>query len=248
LRHKIEENNYFEYLQETFKDKISPKPMALLRSPTRHCCNYPFTNYLTLNYDAGLTNARAALYPNATTSYFFWDQEEARRIRERGYKRLVLHAHGRHDRRDSIILTLNDYRKAYDHRGFERLLNEIVHSDKLIFVGFGMTDPYIKQLFNNVSKDSRNAPLQHIAFVGLDEAEMQVVHLHRERVEMVYGARVLFYPTANHHQALTDWLNMLVEKYRTVPAAARRKRVRRARLAATQSRHQRQICSTTDGR
>jgi hypothetical protein len=173
----------------------------------------PIHNYLTLNYDAGLTNARAAVYPHATTSYFFWDQEEARRIRERGYKRLVLHAHGRHDRRDSIILTLNDYRKAYDHRAFERLLNEIFHSDKLIFVGFGMTDPYIKQLFSNVRKDSGNAPLQHVAFVGLDEAEMQVAHLHRERVEMVYGAAVLFYPTANHHQALTDWLDMLVAKY-----------------------------------
>lgn len=213
LRHKIEENDYFEYLSETFKDKISPKTNGAFTLTHKALLQLPIHNYLTLNYDAGLTNARAAVYPNATTSYFFWDQDEARRIRERGYKRLVLHAHGRHDRRDSIILTLNDYRKAYDHRAFERLLNEIFHSDKLIFVGFGMTDPYIKQLFNNVRKDSGNAPLQHIAFVGLDAAEMPVAHLHRERVEMVYGARVLFYPTANHHQALTDWLDMLVAKY-----------------------------------
>jgi len=213
LRNKIGDRDYFEYLQETFKDKISPQTNGAFTLTHKALLQLPIHNYLTLNYDAGLTNARAALYPKATTSYFFWDQEEARRIRERGHKRQVLHAHGRHDRIDSIILTLDDYRKAYDNRAFVRLLNEVFNSERLIFVGFGMTDPYIKQLFNNITKDTKTSPFQHIAFIGLDETEMKVAHLHRERVEMIYGARVLFYPTENHHQALTDWLAMLVEKY-----------------------------------
>jgi hypothetical protein len=213
LRNKIGEHDYFEYLQETFKDKTSPQTNGTFTLTHKALLQLPIHNYITLNYDAGLTNARAALYPDATTSYFFWDQEEARRIRERGFKRLVLHAHGRHDRVDLIILTLNDYRRAYDNPAFVRLLNTLFNYDRLIFVGFGMTDPYIKQLFNNITKDTKTSPFQHIAFVGLDETEMKVVHLHRERVEMIYGARVLFYPTANHHQALTDWLQMLVEKY-----------------------------------
>ncbi len=214
LRNKIQDHYYFEYLQETFKDKISPHTDAAFTLTHKALLQLPIHNYLTLNYDAGLTNARAALYPKATTSYFFWDQEEAGRIRERGNKRLVLHAHGRHDRADSIILTLNDYRKAYDNHAFVRLLNDIFNSEKLIFIGFGMTDPYIKQLFNNITKDNSKGAFRHIAFVGLDDSEMQVAHQHRERVEMVYGARVLFYPTGNFHAALTDWLTMLVEKYR----------------------------------
>ena len=213
LRNKIGDRDYFEYLRETFKDRTSPQTNRSFTLTHKALLQLPIHNYLTLNYDAGLTNARAALYPKATTSYFFWDQEEARRIRERGYKRLVLHAHGRHDRADSIILTLNDYRKAYDNRAFVRLLNEIFNSEKLIFVGFGMTDPYIKQLFNNITKDTETSPFQHFAFVGLDENEMKVAHLYRERVEMIYGARVLFYPTENHHKALTDWLQIMVEKY-----------------------------------
>ena len=213
LRNKIGDRDYFEYLQEIFKDKISPQTDGTFTLTHKALLQLPIHNYLTLNYDAGLTNARAALYPQATTSYFFWDQEEAGKIRERGYKRLVLHAHGRHDRADSIILTLNDYRKAYDNRAFERLLNELFNSEELIFIGFGMTDPYIKQLVNNINKDNSKGSFKHIAFVGLNESEMQVAHLHRERVEMVYGARVLFYPTCNHHKALTDWLQMLVEKY-----------------------------------
>ena len=128
LRNKIGDRDYFEYLRETFKNKNSPQTSGAYTLTHKTLLQLPIHNYLTLNYDAGLTNARATLYPKATTSYFFWDQEEARRIRERGYKRLVLHAHGRHDRAESIILTLNDYRKAYDNRPFVRLLNEIFNS------------------------------------------------------------------------------------------------------------------------
>ncbi|HUU53166.1 MAG TPA: SIR2 family protein [Candidatus Bathyarchaeia archaeon] len=213
LRNKIGDRDYFEYLCETFKDKPSSQTGGAFTLTHKALLQLPIHNYLTLNYDAGLTNARTVLYPQATTSYFFWDQEEARRIRERGYKRLVLHAHGRHDRADSIILTLNDYHKAYDNRAFVRLLNEIFNFEKLILIGFGMTDPYVKQLFNNISKDYKNNPLQHIAFVGLDDKNVQVSGLMRERVEMIYGARVLFYPTEDYHKALTDWLGMLVGKY-----------------------------------
>ena len=213
LRNKIQDRDYFAYLQKTFKDKISPQTGGAFTLTHKALLQLPIHNYITLNYDAGLTNARTALYPLATTSYFFWDQEEARRIRERGHKRLVLHAHGRHDRPDSIILTLDDYRRAYDNHAFVRLVNDIFNFEKLILIGFGMTDPYIKQLFNNISKDYKTTAFQHIAFVGLDESEMQVAHLHREKVEMIYGARVLFYPTENHHRALTNWLSMLVEKY-----------------------------------
>ena len=179
----------------------------------------PIHNYLTLNYDAGLTNARALLYPKATTSYYFWDQEEARRIRDGNYKRQVLHAHGRYDRTDSIILTQNDYRRAYDNRAFVRLLEDLFAFENLLIVGFGMSDPYIKQLFNNISGDYKKSPLRHIAFVGLADKDLQVTHLLRERVEMVYGARILFYPAKNNHKALTDWLTMFVEKFTEVPGS-----------------------------
>jgi len=77
LRNKIGEALYFEYLYETFRDKISPQTNGAFTLTHRALLQLPIHNYLTLNYDAGLTNARASLYPKATTSYFFWDQEEA---------------------------------------------------------------------------------------------------------------------------------------------------------------------------
>jgi len=175
----------------------------------------PIRNYVTLNYDGGLTNARAALYPKATTSYYFWDQEEAKRIVDKNFKRLVLHAHGRHDRADSIILTLDDYRRAYDHRPFVRLLEHLFVFEKLLFVGFGMSDPYIKHLCNKITADYKK-DLRHIALVGLDDKDMPVNAVIRERVEMVYGARILFYPAKNNHKALADWLTALAEKYRSI--------------------------------
>jgi len=175
LRNMIGDRLYFEYLQETFSDKVSVQTGGSYTLNHRALMQLPIRNYITLNYDAGLTNARAALYPQATTSYYFWDQEEARRIRERDYKRLTLHAHGRYDRADSIILSLDDYRRCYDHRPFVRLMDDVFAFEKLLIVGFGMTDPYIKQLFNIVSKDYKNSSLRHIALVGLDEKDLQVL-------------------------------------------------------------------------
>jgi len=219
LRNKIGDPLYFEYIQETFKDKNSPHTGGAFTRTHQALMQLPIHNYLTLNYDAGLTNARAVLYPKSTTSYYFWDQEEARCIRDRGYKRQVLHAHGRYDRADSIILTQNDYRRAYDNRAFVRLLEDLFAFENLLIVGFGMSDPYVKKLFDNVTRDYQKSRLRHIAFVDLKEEDLQVTHLWREKVEMVYGARILFYPAKDSHKALTDWLTMFVEKFKEVPGS-----------------------------
>ena len=55
----------------------------------------------------------------------------------------------------------------------------------------------------------------HIAFVGLDDEDVKVSRLLRKRVQMVFRAQILFYPTRNRHQALTDWLMALADKYAT---------------------------------
>ncbi len=194
LRNKLDEPQYFTYLHDTFSDKTSPLTKGAFTPTHQALLQLPVQNYLTLNYDAGLTNARAALYPGATTSYFFWDQEEARRILDRGSRRDVLHAHGRYDRAESIILTQDDYRKAYSPGPFLRLLNELFTYQKLLIVGFGLTDPYIKRLFDSIRADYKQSPLQHIALVGLDDKDHQVTTLRRERVQMDYGARILSIP------------------------------------------------------
>lgn len=217
IRNKTGEPLYFEFLYDTFKDIECPQTGGTFTPTHKALMQLPIRNYLTLNYDAGLTNARTALYPNATTSYYFWDQEQIDRILDRSNKRQVLHCHGRYDLPKSIILTLDDYRRAYNNRGFVRLLDAVFAFEKLLIVGFGMSDPYIKQLFNNISADYLKSPLKHIAFVGLDDKNLAVTHLLRERVEMVYGARILFYPARDHHKALTEWLSMFVEKFKRNP-------------------------------
>ncbi len=78
LRLKIGEALYFEYLQQTFSDKPSPQTGWVYTLAHKALLQLPIQNYVTLNYDAGLTNARTVLYPLATSSYRFWNQEEAR--------------------------------------------------------------------------------------------------------------------------------------------------------------------------
>ncbi len=142
-------------------------------------------------------------------------------IREPGFGRFVLHAHGRHDRADSMILTLDDYRRAYGYGPFIRMLNDVFASESLVMVGFGMADPYIKQLFNNIQADFKQGPLRHVALVGLDDKETGAAGLIRERAEMVFGARVLFYPSKDRHSTLTRWLEALAERFGDAPDGSR---------------------------
>ncbi len=226
LRNRLEDKLYFRYLTDTFKDKTSSKTGGAYTPVHKALLQLPIQNYLTLNYDAGLTNARTALYPEATTTYFFWDQEEARQIlNNTDYKKLVLYAHGRHDRSDSIILTIDDYRRVYDTGIYTRTLNKLLTAKSLIFVGFGLSDPYIRQLFINVNKDFAEA-MNHIAFVGLNEEEMKTIDMLRGRVENTYGAKIIFYPSENNNQVLTIWLEALAEKSQKSPGADKAERTK----------------------
>ena len=58
LRNKIGDRDYFEYLRETFKDKTSTHTDDAFTLTHKALLQLPIHNYLTLNYDAGLTNAR----------------------------------------------------------------------------------------------------------------------------------------------------------------------------------------------
>ncbi len=214
LRNKIGDNLYYKYVHKTFSDKISPQTGHAFTLTQQALLQLPIQNYLTLNYDAGLTNARVHLYPRATASYYFWDQEQAKNILDhKGFKRQILYAHGRYDRPDSLILTLDDYREAYSYTPFVRLLNHLFNFKNLIMAGFNWRDPYIKQLFDNISGNYKDSLRRHVAFVGLDEEKMELTALYRERVEMLYGARIIFYPSRNNHEILAAWLNTLALVY-----------------------------------
>ncbi len=214
LCHKIGDNLYYEHLYKTFSDNTSPQTGHAFTLAQQALLQLPIQNYVTLNYDAGLTNTRTEIYPKATASYYFWDQDEAQNILDdRGFKRLILYAHGRYDRPDSLILTLDDYRRAYSYTPFVRLLNHLFDFKKLIMVGLSWRDPYIKQLFDNISGNYKDALRRHIAFVGLDEEELELTALHRERMEMIYGSRIIFYPSRNNHETLAAWLDALALAY-----------------------------------
>jgi len=222
LRNKLGDTLYFEYFQAVFGNKISSQTGEAFTTTHQALLQLPVQNYLTLNYDACLTNARAYLYPRAATSYYFWDQEEVRNILEtNGFQRLILHAHGRYDRSGSIIFTLDDFRRAYNYTPFVRLLDNLFVLKRLIIVGFELEAPYIKQLLGRISGDYKKSPLKHIAFVGLNDEEMEVTGLLRERVEMVYGARIIFYPSRNNHETLASWLNGLAGKYASTTGTKR---------------------------
>ncbi|MDI6793341.1 MAG: SIR2 family protein [bacterium] len=214
LRNKLGVRLYFDFIRQSFGDKHCQQTYGDFTPTHQYLLQLPIQNYVTLNYDAGLTNARGFLYPRATTSYFFWDQEEAHQILDNTkFKRLVLHAHGRYDRADSVILTLNDYQRAYEHNPYLRTLNSLFADKPLLLIGFGLKDPYIKQLSSRISADFKTLPMKHIALLGLEDEQAAVTGMLREKVESIYRAHILFYPAHNNHEALGRWLGALTERF-----------------------------------
>ena len=206
IKTDIGDKLFFKFLKDTFKDKKSKQTDKNYTLTHKALLELPINNYLTLNYDPGLTNARADLYPESSSSYWIWEDEEVIEIGQNNMEKAILHAHGRFDKKDSIVLTLNDYRKVYKEGAYLRLLNTLFAVKKILFVGFGMTDPYIKELFNQVNRDFQQTDLGHIALIGLAKDEMANARFLRQKVELVFGAKILFYPSENYHQALSDWL------------------------------------------
>ena len=57
LRNMIGDSLYFDYLHKTFSDQQSDKTNGAFTRTHQALLQLPICNYLTLNYDAGLTNA-----------------------------------------------------------------------------------------------------------------------------------------------------------------------------------------------
>jgi len=219
LREKLSNDNYFDFLRETFKDKNKSdsngnKDFTIIH---KALIQLPICNYVTINYDSGLTNARANVLPDITIPAYLWDQAEADYIvMDNEKEKLILHLHGSHHRAKTIILTLEDYRKAYSYEPFVDLAKNLFKYKTLLIVGFGWRDPYIGRFFDEMKKYPCRVSLNHICIVGLEnnDLDMDIIRSKRKMIEMKYGINdILIYPSKDNHKALGTWLQLLVKKY-----------------------------------
>lgn len=207
IKDAIGKQDYYQMIKSVFgrrKSKITGKYYTRLQASI---IQMPFQKFVTLNYDPGLTEARAALVNGATTSYILGNQTEVYDLISDSSKTAIAHLHGRFDVQESIVLNYEDYRMAYKRDAYRRTLETLYTSNRLIFIGFGMEDQFVKELFSNIKWDFKSENLGHIAIIGISSSDIPFVGEIRSKYELTFGAKVLFYPSENNHEFLVDFMN-----------------------------------------
>jgi hypothetical protein len=161
----------------------------------------PFKGYITTNYDPGLVEARRVVRQDvANTSYATWkDGDPVQRwcsgevFQPRNCP--ILFAHGCHDRSETIVLTSDDYHAAYGSGAYRRLFDTLWLRERLVFVGFGFSDPWLEFLAGGVIRDmvagGASNP-RHVAILGLRGREKYHPDL-RRHFEKEFNAVVYYY-------------------------------------------------------
>lgn len=128
-------------------------------------------------------------------------------------KNVVFKMHGDITDQSSIILTSSDYQKIMNENSSTRLLlNSILSTKILIFVGFSLSDPHINAILDNIKSINNGITLSH--YVLLNESSSFKI----TSFENKYGVKVISYePTDHSHPEVIEFLRALAHETGDVP-------------------------------
>jgi hypothetical protein len=208
-------NEICAYKQGEDGKYYTPAHSALMRMP--------FAGYVTTNYDPGLLEARRVLRPDVrATSYCDWTEHHAVGSWVTGdvfqsEKCPILFVHGYYQRSDDIVLEEDGYGKAYMRGPYRRLFEKLWGQERLVFVGFGFSDPWtiyiVRSVLSELTSYIGGSP-RHIAIVGLHVDKPYTPERRRWFVDS-FDANLLFYPVrkakngGQDHSALMTVLESL---------------------------------------
>ena len=212
--HKDKKNLYIYYglLDDLFSPADPP-----YTDFHRMLVSLPFRGILTTNYDTVLEAALGAV--EQSTAYdnsLIISEDTAGQvdkflsgISDRSIPRRIAHLHGRYDQPKNIILSSEDYQRAYEPSDSEltlhqQLLWSVLATRRFVFIGFSMTDPYFNKMLETVSKDLwRSNKSTHYAIMGISSERTE--YLKAKELKRDYGIDTVFYEVFNDsHDRLDD--------------------------------------------
>lgn len=188
----------------------------------------PFRGFVTTNYDLILERAIAKrrivsgspLGQPTPLPVHNADAKFARALRflDTGDAGQLLHLHGCVGSPRSIILTPTEYNDAY---GFDpwvsrklppvgqfplvSVLHALLMTRRLVFVGYGLEDPYIETVLEVVADIEWSWGKEtHIAILPIDPAAPELARAQAKRLSDKVGVATLFYEAPNHNHSGRD--------------------------------------------
>ena len=231
---------YYALLESLFNSKDPP-----CQNFHRKLVSLPFRGILTTNYDPVLEAALGAIEPQfAYDNSLVIDENSAGRVHEflmamnkdKRMTRRIAHLHGRFDSPSSIILSIEDYHRAYGLRLatnqvqrdsewtlHRKLLWAVLATRRVVFVGFSMEDPYFDNMLETVSTDLwRWDKSIHFAIMSISPEGVESSKSNADRLKHEYGVGTVFYADLDDsHQGLEQIVDDIDEvcKARNQPTA-----------------------------
>lgn len=193
---------YQPFLQQTFPKctRTDPALRALVRLPFRHM--------LTTNYDDVLECAHREVFRQPAEALDWSDEEKLRnflwmvgdRVTDYG-RRQYLHVHGCITNPASIVLTDQDYTRRYVASDVtQRKLFAILATQRVVFVGFGLSDPDFMEILRVVKHSMGSGAFRHYAIVPVGPKDDRAFI--RRRLKEKFGVAPVFYEESGDHTGL----------------------------------------------
>lgn len=244
VREKLGQSRFGNLVADLFRTKraedgltFTPTHRALLRAN--------FGGFITTNYDSGLLDAKIVERPDCgSTGFWTWKDEFVNHWSTGDIFTEdpcpILFCHGFHQRPDTIVLGIDEYRDAYRRGPWRRCLEALWTREHFVFVGFGFNDTFVDSVVGEVLTEmealKREKP-RHIALIGLKPNEPYSSEMRRLYLNQ-YNAEVLFYEVRQQPDGSYDHACSLLSELDALPAYAafsKHPQAAHLRISASQS-------------
>jgi hypothetical protein len=167
----------------------------------------PFSAALTSNYDTLLESAYPLAQEGAAPHAFTHADYPELSATLRTGEFYILKVHGTIDRIQTIVLGRSDYRDVmHASSSYRQHLTTLFSTKTVLFLGFGLTDPDLLLLLDELRVTFKDYTGKHYALINAQEAPS----IKQRRFERDYGIQILFYtPSASDHPEVRLFLTDL---------------------------------------
>lgn len=204
IKNALPASLYSEFIQQSF----SPEEKDAYTGLHWLIQDLPLKALVTTNYDSCALNVASSKSKVHITPAVWNDSESMSPWVQNCLKTTplpILHAHGIWTHPDSIILSKDEYAKAYKNEDLRRVLENLWIQDTFLFIGFSFADKWVEFLASSILAQHPKLPAKHFAFIGLDEendfytSEMRMQFIDQFRIEPIF-----YYYRGGNHSALSE--------------------------------------------
>jgi hypothetical protein len=210
MRERLGKDDFRRFMAEVFrKPGLQPTVVHKLLP------EIPFTAALTSNYDTLLESAYTLARGTIPHVFTHTDHPELSAAL-RSCEFYVLKVHGTVDRIQTVVLGRSDYRKVmHANPTYRQCLTVLFSVKTVLFLGFGLTDPDLLLLLEELRGRFRDYTGKHYALMNTRE----VPAIKQRRFESDYGIQIIPYTSSTpDHPEVQMFLASLVEEVRRAQA------------------------------